>query len=81
VKLRLIRVSGYAFASPGARTNCSTKDPCDGAFPLSLVVPTTYPTDHCDMKTGTGNLNVISSDNSTTIGTFAFKALTRRHCP
>ena len=34
----------------------------------------TIPSDPCHMKTGTGNLNVTWSDNSTTIGTFAFKA-------
>ena len=67
-------VIGYTFAAAGSGTNCQPVDPCDGAFTLSLVVTRTHPTDPCHMKTGTGNLNVIWSDSSTTIGTFAFKA-------
>jgi hypothetical protein len=33
-----------------------------------------HPTDPCKMKTGTGTLNVIWSDSTTTVGTFSFKA-------
>jgi hypothetical protein len=67
-------VTGYTFAGAGSGTNCSSQDPCDGAFTLSFVVTRIAPTDPCHMKTGTGNLNVTWSDSSTTIGTFAFKA-------
>ena len=67
-------VTGCTFASAGSGTNCYPTDPCNGAFTLSFFVTRTYPGDPCHMKTGTGNLNVIWSDNSTTVGTFAFKA-------
>lgn len=67
-------IVGYTFASAGSSTNCQPTDPCNGAFTLSLVVTKTTPGDPCHVKTGTGNLNVIWSDSSTTVGTFAFKA-------
>lgn len=67
-------VIGYTFAGSGSGTNCTPVDPCNGAFTLSFFVTKTAPTDPCQMKTGTGNLNVIWSDSSTTVGTFAFKA-------
>ena len=67
-------VIGYTFAGSGSGTNCSPQDPCNGAFTLSLVVTKTIPNDPCHTKGGTGNLNVTWSDNTTTIGTFAFKA-------
>lgn len=67
-------VIGYTFAGAGSGTNCIPNDPCNGAFTLSFVVTRTTPSDPCHMKSGTGNLNVIWSDSSTTIGTFAFKA-------
>ena len=67
-------VTGYTFASSGSGTNCYPTDPCSGAFTLSLVVTRTSPENPCHMKAGTGNLNVIWSDSSTTVGTFAFKA-------
>ena len=67
-------VMGYTFAATGSGTNCHPTDPCDGAFTLSLIVTKTHPGDPCHMQAGTGNLNVIWSDSSTTIGAFAFKA-------
>lgn len=67
-------VVGYTFAGAGSGINCLPTDPCDGAFTLSFFVGKISPGDPCHMKTGTGNLNVIWSDSSTTIGTFAFKA-------
>lgn len=67
-------ITGYTFASAGSGTNCSPGDPCDGAFTLSLVVTRITPSDPCHMKAGTGNLNVIWSDSSTTAGSFDFKA-------
>ena len=67
-------VTGYTFAGTGSGTNCIPSDPCDGAFTLSLVVTKVLPQDPCHMKTGTGNLNVIWSDSSSTVGSFTFKA-------
>jgi len=65
---------GYTYSGAGSGTNCLPQDPCNGAFTLSFFVTKTIPNDPCHMNTGTGNLNVIWSDSSTTIGTFAFKA-------
>jgi hypothetical protein len=67
-------VIGYTFAGAGSGTNCAPIDPRDGSFTLRPVVSRTTPPDACHMKTGTGNLNVIWSDNLTTVGAFAFKA-------
>lgn len=65
---------GYTYSGAGSGTNCSPTDPCNGAFTLSFFVTKVSPGDPCHMKTGTGNLNVVWADNSTTAGTFAFKA-------
>jgi hypothetical protein len=65
---------GYTYGGSGSGTNCHPTDPCEGAFTLSFFVTKTLPQDPCRMKSGTGTLNVIWSDSTTTIGSFSFKA-------
>jgi hypothetical protein len=65
---------GYDFLGSGSALNCLPPGPCDGTFDLSFSPARFFPPNPCQMKQGTGSVNVTWADATTSIGTFSFKA-------
>jgi hypothetical protein len=68
-------VTGYTVNGPGTvQSPPAPTYPSAGDFTLTFSADRVSPSDSCRMKSGTGTLDVVWNDSTTSTGTFSFKA-------
>jgi hypothetical protein len=65
---------GYEYDGEGACLGCYPIDPIRGTFCFSLVAERYYPVDPVRVKSGSGTLEVLWTDSTTTPVAYKFKA-------